>query len=51
MIDAKATAFDFVSQRQADWSAWNSHIWNFAETPRGREWWIPATAADHALER
>ncbi len=23
----------------------------YVETPRGREWWIPATAADRALER
>jgi aminobenzoyl-glutamate utilization protein B len=23
----------------------------YIETPRGREWWIPATAADRALER
>jgi len=23
----------------------------YVETPRGREWWIPATAVDRAMER
>jgi aminobenzoyl-glutamate utilization protein B len=58
------TAFDFVDRRDRlaaagdDVKPWCDYAppldfpWpEYVETPRGREWWIPATAEDKALAR
>lgn len=50
MIDAKTTAFDYVGRRHADWSAWNSHIWDLAETAwreyRSARWYVERLRAE-----
>ena len=56
---AKAKAeFEERRARVADPAPWCDYDppidfpWpEYVETPRGREWWIPATAADRAMER
>jgi hypothetical protein len=30
--DACQTAHRWVEENRAEWSAWNAHIWNLAET-------------------
>jgi aminobenzoyl-glutamate utilization protein B len=47
---AVATAFDFVDTRRSDWSQWNAHIWNLAETAwreyRSAEWYVARLKAE-----
>jgi aminobenzoyl-glutamate utilization protein B len=44
MTAHKRTAFDWVDQRHSDWSAWNAHIWDLAETAwreyRSAAWYV-----------
>lgn len=41
---ARAHAFDWVEEMQPQWSAWNAHIWNLAETAwreyRSAAWYV-----------
>ncbi|WP_119388835.1 amidohydrolase [Taklimakanibacter lacteus] len=47
---AYETASAFVDQRQGDWSQWNAHIWNLAETAwreyRSAEWYVARLKAE-----
>ena len=48
--DAKDTAFHWVERNQPQWSAWNSHIWDLAETAwreyRSAEWYVATLRAE-----
>ena len=50
MMDAKRTAFDWVTARHSDWSAWNAHIWDLAETAwreyRSCAWYVKRLRAE-----
>ena len=42
--NAKTTAFDWIGRMQPEWSAWNAHIWDLAETAwreyRSSAWYV-----------
>ena len=44
MTDARAAAFAWIEDNHPQWSAWNSHIWNLAETAwreyRSSAWYV-----------
>ncbi len=46
----KRTAFDWVDRRHPDWSRWNVHIWDLAETAwreyRSCEWYVDKLKAE-----
>jgi aminobenzoyl-glutamate utilization protein B len=57
-LDRAKVEFKERKAREADPAPWCDYDppldfpWpEYIETPRGREWWIPATAADRAMER
>jgi aminobenzoyl-glutamate utilization protein B len=50
MMESKRTAFDLVTARHRDWSQWNAHIWELAETAwreyRSCEWYVEMLRAE-----
>lgn len=50
MNEAKKTAFAWIDHRHGDWSAWNAHIWDLAETAwreyRSAEWYVKRLRAE-----
>ena len=50
MMDAKRDAFDWVTAHHPDWSLWNAHIWDLAETAwreyRSCEWYVKRLRAE-----
>ncbi|MBI2720490.1 MAG: amidohydrolase [Rhizobiales bacterium] len=50
MNHAKRTAFAWVGERHSDWSRWNAHIWDLAETAwreyRSCDWYVKRLRAE-----
>jgi len=50
MTDARSTAFDWVMRHHPEWSAWNAHIWDLAETAwreyRSSHWYVEKLRAE-----
>ena len=50
MMEAKRTAFKWVEARHKEWSAWNAHIWDLAETAwreyRSCAWYVQRLRAE-----
>ncbi len=50
MMEAKKSAFGVVDARHAEWSQWNAHIWDLAETAwreyRSSEWYVKRLRAE-----
>ena len=50
MTPAKTTAFDWVNAMHPQWSDWNAHIWDLAETAwreyRSSQWYVKKLRAE-----
>jgi aminobenzoyl-glutamate utilization protein B len=50
MLNAKQTAFDWIAAHRAEWSQWNAHIWDLAETAwreyRSADWYVKRLRAE-----